>query len=850
MSKHLTSPNPLLDSINNKKTIDNPLTPQISLTGPNLAEDATPEELASKSWRMNHLYHITDKQGNFILFKPNKAQLHFLQNKSFFNIICKSRQLGFCLDPETKILTADLRWIKIKDLIPGQEIIGVDEFPQDGRGCGRKMRTAEVKAVVKVRRKAYKITFDDGRSVVCTAQHPWLSRKASTDLNWGTIELNKSKDKKRRNVHLQVGTKVRYITKPWGESNFEDGWFGGMLDGEGSMNKNPRTPAKICVCQKRGPVFERLQKYVKDRGYNYTIESDIKKPIRDNKFGQFPCPKINIGRMNEMFKLLGQTRPERFKNNRFWEGRELPGKRTTEPCMATIIKIEELGEQEMIDLQTSTGTYIAEGFVSHNTTLAVIDMLDNILFRTNFHAMLISYDDDSAKDLFQKKVQFAWEHLPKLLKDKYQVDSSRSNLLRLNHGNENYSDFKIDNTGRSGTYQHVHISEFAKIAAKFPEKVDDIIRGTFPAVHPPYGQITIESTSEGPTGQFYEMFMEAYQLPKNHVYHPKEFKAFFYNWQWDQPAIEDLSPDRTLNPEVPREFLDIQKKHNEQALKYPELNLRELTDQQLNFYYYLWLSQGKSWKKLLMEYPLTPEDAFRSSSKNIFDIDNILKLKQKAKDISPQERRGWLFYDEIKANHHYVIGADPAEGTGGDSTAATIIDFSTRIPKLVATFQDRNTPPDIFAYELRTMGEMCNLALIMVERNNHGHATLNTLKGIYPIDYIYKEVRTSHEDDEETFNLGWHTNLATKPRMFYELATALNDNLIEIPSYQVLKELGEIDRAELGKIRIKGDDETSKHFDLSSSLAIAYQGRTQIEERTVQPQVISTSSKSDLYSVI
>ena len=580
MTNPLQDQNPLLEAVQQRNTTNNLSFPSPVLKTQNFGvQDATPQELSSKSWRMSHLYNITDKHGNFTVFRPNKAQLHFLKNKSFFNIILKSRQLGF-------------------------------------------------------------------------------------------------------------------------------------------------------------------------------------------------------------------------------------------------------------------------------TTLAVIDMLDNILFRTNFHALLISFDDDSAKDLFQKKVQFAWEHLPEPIKQKYVIDSSRSNLLRLDHGNKNFSDFKVDNTGRSGTYNHVHISEMAKIAAKFPEKVDDIIRGTFPSVHPPYGQITIESTSEGPQGEFYEMFMEAYQLPPNHVYKPKEFKSFFYNWQWDLKAINDLSPHFTLDPEVPKEFIEIQKKHNEMVLKSKNANLMEMTDQHVNFYYYLWLSMKKSWKKLFLEYPLTPEDAFKSNSKNLFDLELINNLKIKAKDFCPKEHRGWLFYDELQADHQYVIGADPAEGTGGDSTAAVVLDFSTRFPKVVATYQDNNTPPDIFAHELRVMGEMCNYALIMVERNNHGHATLNTLKGIYPIDYIYKEVRTSHEDDEETFNLGWHTNLATKPRMFYELATAVNSELIDIPSYQILKELGEIDRAELGKIRIKGDDESTKHFDLSSSLAIAFQGRTQIEDRRTPAEVIYRSSSEDLYSVI
>ena len=36
---------------------------------------------------------------------------------------------------------------------------------------------------------------------------------------------------------LLVGTQVRWITKPWEDGNYEDGWFGGLLDGEGSIAK-------------------------------------------------------------------------------------------------------------------------------------------------------------------------------------------------------------------------------------------------------------------------------------------------------------------------------------------------------------------------------------------------------------------------------------------------------------------------------------------------------------------------------------------------------------------------------------------------------------------------------------
>lgn len=484
------------------------------------------------------------------------------------------------------------------------------------------------------------------------------------------------------------------------------------------------------------------------------------------------------------------------------------------------------------------------------TTLATIDMLDNVLFRTNFHALLISYDDDSAKDLFQKKVQFAFEHLHPNLLSKYKIDSSRSNLLRLDHGESNYSSFKVDNSGRSGTYNHVHVSEFAKICKNYPEKVDDIIRGTFPAVHPPQGQITIESTSEGPTGDFYEMYQEASSLPSNHQYRPKEFKAFFYNWQWDQEAINQLVPPNfplTLPPDMPHEFIEIQTKHNELHRTNP-LSYQLLTDQQLIYWFYLWSGDcKKSWKKLFLEYPLTPEDAFRSSSKILFDLDILTKKLAHAKTIIPEEVNSWLFYHPIDPSHSYILAGDPSEGTGGDDSAASLWDFSTPIPELAATFKDNNTPPDIFAYELAKMGTTANTALIMVERNNHGHATLNTLKGIYPLDFIYKEEVTTKEEDEKTLKLGWHTNLASKPRMFYELSTAINNNLINCDSVSILKEAMKFDRAQLSKIKEK-DEETTKHFDLLTTAAIAYQGRSEIQDLSLQPTVTTPSSHENPHS--
>ncbi len=53
------------------------------------------EKLLNQEWRLNNLYWIKDKAGNKIKFKLNWAQQHLFDNKHYFNVVLKARQLGF-----------------------------------------------------------------------------------------------------------------------------------------------------------------------------------------------------------------------------------------------------------------------------------------------------------------------------------------------------------------------------------------------------------------------------------------------------------------------------------------------------------------------------------------------------------------------------------------------------------------------------------------------------------------------------------------------------------------------------------------------------------------------------------
>lgn len=468
------------------------------------------------------------------------------------------------------------------------------------------------------------------------------------------------------------------------------------------------------------------------------------------------------------------------------------------------------------------------------TTLSVIDMVDDTLFNQNFNSLLISYDKDSALDIFDGKVMLAWEH--HRLKNFYDIDTERANKLKVSFRNGSYSSISVKHSGRSGTFNRVHISEFAKICARYPQRAQEIITGTIPSV-PLDGRLDIESTAEGELGSFANMFWEAWNRPIGSVRRPTEFKAHFYNWQWDLSEISKISQ---VDAQLPKEFRDYQKKHNERVQREPQ-KYQAITDIQLTYYFYKWLSLEKKWDKLFQEYPTVPEEAFRASGAKLFDQEKVEALKGCC-TIQGDEVGSWVFYKPYIPGHSYAMGADPAEGVGGDSSAAVVWDFTPAQPEVVAVYHNNYVAPDIFAYELLTGGKFYGFCLIAVERNNHGHATLTQLKQIYPPDMIYKTIRSEKILDVETEKMGWETNLVTKPKMMYDLVTATNDALIKVFDPGLVYEMRVYDRGLLSST--KADENMTQHFDVLTATAIGFQMKSHLSFDNAEVYTVTSSGST------
>src|SRR5690606_23034444 len=125
------------------------------------------------------------------------------------------------------------------------------------------------------------------------------------------------------------------------------------------------------------------------------------------------------------------------------------------------------------------------------TTFIQLVFLDLVLFNSNMRCGTIAQDRDTAKAIFQDKIKTPYDWLPDALKAQRPTIRDSANELALS----NNSVLRVGTSMRGGTLQYLHVSEFGKTCAKFPDKAREIVTGSLNTVKA--GQfVFIESTAE------------------------------------------------------------------------------------------------------------------------------------------------------------------------------------------------------------------------------------------------------------------------------------------------------------------------------------------------------------------
>lgn len=225
------------------------------------------------------------------------------------------------------------------------------------------------------------------------------------------------------------------------------------------------------------------------------------------------------------------------------------------------------------------------------TTQVCIMQLDCALFESKKCA-LIAHTLHDAKRLFREKVKFAYDNLPELVRLANPVKIETKEELVF----ENGGSVTVSTSFRGGTLQRLHISEFGKICAKYPDKAREIVTGAFEAV-PLNGKITLESTAEGRQGYFFDYCQQAENdhLAKKDLT-AQDWRFFFFSW-WQNPDYQ--MPSQPIPERLAVYFDGLHAKHG-----------IVLSDEQKSWYYAKEKTLGDDMKR---EYPSIPAEAFAQS---------------------------------------------------------------------------------------------------------------------------------------------------------------------------------------------------------------------------------------------
>lgn len=306
------------------------------------------------------------------------------------------------------------------------------------------------------------------------------------------------------------------------------------------------------------------------------------------------------------------------------------------------------------------------------TTFIDILGLDMALFTKNFSVVIIAHTKEAAEKIFQGKIVHAYERLPAAIRSEvYPVKKTASEIVFSNG-----SSVCVTTSARSGTVQFLHISEYGKIGARYPEKAREIKTGALPAVHPG-GFCFIESTAEGNAGHFYDLCQQSQKdTLSGKKFAPREFKFHFFSWFQNPDYVVDV------------EFVEVPARLNEY---FDELEAKQnirLSPEQRAWYALEEKTMGEDMKR---EHPSTADEAFRVSTEGAY-------YKQQFKKIYLEKRICSVPYDESMLVYTFWdLGV-------ADETAIWFVQFAGREIRFIDYLEASGESITYYAAELMKKG--------------------------------------------------------------------------------------------------------------------------------------------------
>lgn len=461
-----------------------------------------------------------------------------------------------------------------------------------------------------------------------------------------------------------------------------------------------------------------------------------------------------------------------------------------------LVKKQNEKEIEQIKIKILKGRQ--QGF----TTLITAFQECLMLTQDGFRGFTMAHDNDATNSIFSDIAKGFFESIIDEIKEKPKRSNARELIFAGNNSAWRVATAGSKGAGRSKKLKMLHNSEKAfwkdmrKNAAaisqaltKYSIEIDETTANGYNEFKEDW-----DSIKEGKS-KWIGVFYEWYRTSE----YRKSFKGVDYTEEEFRTVIEKGERFKGVDTK----FIKLLKSlmHN-----------TNLDIEQVHWYFDKRLELKED---VYQEYPCTDEQAFLHSGRPYFDIELLDILINQNKDIEYVGLHDGEIevYEDPQPGVKYVIGSDVAEGLElGDSSTFTILRVDTL--EEVANGEYKVSPDEHGAI-LNEWGRKYNKALIGVERNNHGHSTLNTLKNTCKYTNLYIERTLDKIRKKRTDKLGWSTNTNSKYIMLDDLDTALRKEEIKVRSVKTLKQMREIQKED-GKVNTNGKDRVI-------ALAIAYQ---------------------------
>ena len=459
----------------------------------------------------------------------------------------------------------------------------------------------------------------------------------------------------------------------------------------------------------------------------------------------------------------------------------------------------------------------------------------------------ITTHSKAATDVMFAMTRIMEQNLPKEVKPQLKYSGRRDLHWGSEEGGLN-SSYSLSTVGgrevRGSKIDYLHCSEVASWTAGG----EDYLLGLLNCVVQGFEtEAVIESTAQGVGGVFHDMYWDAAEGNSG-------WEAIFFPWYiysyYSKPFTseeekekfkEELGRDKRYGGDAEKSLLGVSCEYDlGDKVKKFTCDLENLN----------WRRQciktqcQNDLRKFHQEFPTNAREAFVTTGRGVFDMDVMGKLilesqrlqrerpsegfhipvqswKEKGGEkyiIEAMDEGGLQVWERPIPNREYRIGADVSEGidVGRDTDWSVAVVLNAENMDEVAMLRVK-IDPDLFGWQLASLGKWYNNAKLLVERNNHGLVTLKFLSDVHLYPDIYSEKILDERSSRSARKLGFHTTVKSKPLIIDYLKELIREDDINIRSPKLLDELQTFVNFPNGRMAAQ----SGSHDDCVMALAIA-----------------------------